>query len=551
MYIDTSTIKQGSKTYIRYLLRESYREQGEVRKRTIANLSSCSEQEIAAIKLALRHKEELGTLSNLRDELELQQGLSVGAVVTAYQVAERLGIVASLGASREGKLALWQVVARVLEQGSRLSAVRLAQRCAAVEVLGIEESFHEDDLYANLTWLEEQQEKIEDRLFRRSQSKKIEEVFLYDVTSVYLEGDCNELADYGYNRDKKKGKKQLVVGLLCTADGQPLSIEVFQGNTADTTTFGSQVKKAALRFGAKGVTFVGDRGMIRARQIADLGDEEFHYITAITKPQIESLVQKGTLQYSFFEKELAEIIDGDIRYVLRRNPFRADELSKALTNKMTTLSRVLNERNTYLREHPKARPAVAIRRVETKIKALKMPWLSVILKERELLLCTDEVLLKEKTLLDGCYVLKTDLSQSQISKETVHDRYKDLALVEWAFRTSKTTHLEIRPVYVCKEENTRGHALVVMLAYLIIRELHCCWETFDLTVEEALRDLASLCNTQVRVRKTNVLFNSLPKPRPPLHALLKASHVLLPQVLPIRKINVDTRKSLVSERKLK
>ena len=178
------------KIYESIYLRESYREGKRVRKRNIANLTHCDPQEIAAIELALRFKGDLAALGSL-DQIQLSQGPSVGAVWTVYETARRLGIPQALGPDFEGQLALWQVLARVLEQGSRLSAVRLAQVHAACDVLGIRRGFDENDLYANLTWLSEQQEAIEKRLFAARRGGKKPQLFLYDVTSSYLEGEKN------------------------------------------------------------------------------------------------------------------------------------------------------------------------------------------------------------------------------------------------------------------------------------------------------------------------------------------------------------------------
>ena len=247
----------------------------------------------------------------------------MGAVWVLAQLARELGLVAALGSNREGKLALWQVIARVLDQGSRLSAVRLAGGHAVGAALGMV-GFDEDDLYANLDWLADHQADIERRLFARREAASAPDVFLYDVTSTYLEGEHNALATFGYNRDRKSGKRQIVIGLLADADGRPLSIEVFPGNTSDVKTFSSQLNKAATRFGAERVTFVGDRGMIKAPQRAEIGAAGFHYITAITKAQIDALIAAGVLQMDLFEETLAEVegLDGE-RYVLRRNPARA------------------------------------------------------------------------------------------------------------------------------------------------------------------------------------------------------------------------------------
>ena len=279
MHVDSSTVRRNGKSYTRTLLRETYRDAGKIKHRTIANISHCRPEEIEAIRLALRHKGELAGMmatpapvpglpsASTADEVSvaLKQGVSVGAVWLLSQVARELGITSALGNDRQGKLALWQVIARILDQGSRLSAVRLANKHDCGSVLGLT-SFDEDDLYANLDWISEKQEVIEKRLFGQRAASSAD-VFLYDVTSSYLEGTQNAFAAFGYNRDRKRGKRQIVIGLLCDGDGRPLSIEVFAGNTQDTKTFSSQVSKAASRFGAERVTFVGDRGMIKGPQI--------------------------------------------------------------------------------------------------------------------------------------------------------------------------------------------------------------------------------------------------------------------------------------------
>ena len=186
MYVDTSTINQNGKSYTRHLLRESYREEGKVKHRTIANLSRCTPAEIEAIRLALRHKDDLTRIAPVKESVVTRQGLSVGAVWVVYEVSRQLGIVDALGKSREGKLSLWQVIARVIDQGSRLSAVLLAGSHAACDVLHLDK-FNEDDLYENLDWLCENQGKIEGRLFQERHGKK-PGLYLYDVTSSYLGG---------------------------------------------------------------------------------------------------------------------------------------------------------------------------------------------------------------------------------------------------------------------------------------------------------------------------------------------------------------------------
>ena len=542
--------KDGKKIHQSIWLRESYREGKKVKKRNIANLKNCSVEEIAAIELALKHKGNLAELGAL-EEVELTQGRSIGALWVVFQTAKRMGIEKALGADRHGKLALWQVVARVLDQGSRLSAVRLTKTHAAACVLNFERGFCEDDLYDNLTWLSENQTKIEKHLFTVRRKDK-PQLFLYDVTSSYLEGDQNELSDYGYNRDKKRGKKQIVVGLLCDEEGEPVSTEVFAGNTSDLDTFGSQVKKASMCFGCERVTFVGDRGMIKSGQIDELSDAGFNYITAITKPQIRSMLNKGVFQMSLFDERVCEIKYGDARYILRKNPIRAEEMSRTRASKQSAIEKLMDKQNEYLTAHKKANVYTAWQKVLDKSLLLRVDgWLRVKVKDSEqVTIEVDEEALAEIRLLDGCYVIKTDLPAKVMDAETVHARYKDLALVERAFRTSKTGHLEVRPVYVRTEANTRGHVLVVMLAYLVVRELQRAWADLDLRVEEGLEHLKGLCAMEMKI-KGRASCLRLPKPDIMSQQLLKALKLRLPNAFPKNNVHVDTRKKLTNRRKVK
>ncbi len=300
------------------LLRESYRHNGKVKNRTLANLTALPAEAIEAIKQVLRRPHpapaaqaaracaEGGEAKAVRPEVVIEQGLSVGAVATVYQVAQRLGIAQVLGRSQQGKLALWQVMARVIQPASRLASVRLAREHAACDLLGIEQAFCEDDLYANLAWLSERQGRLEKALFARRASGAAE-LFLYDVTSSYLEGEHNAFGAYGYNRDKKRGKQQIVVGLLTDAEGEPVSVEVFQGNTQDVTTLSAQVHKLAQAFGCQRVTLVGDRGMIKQKGIEALQAADFYFISAITKPQIETLLAAQVIEMAQFAHVPGEV----------------------------------------------------------------------------------------------------------------------------------------------------------------------------------------------------------------------------------------------------
>jgi transposase len=539
---------KNGKTYYTVLLRESFREEGRVKKRTIANLKNCSEKDVAAIEFALRHKDSLDSLIS-RSSIHTKQGKSFGAVWAVYQIAQRLGIQEALGDTFQGKLALWQVIGRVIDQGSRLSAVRLAS-AHACEILGFTRGFNEDDLYENLSWVTENQDSIEDRLFqqRARNHTKPPELFLYDVTSSYFEGDKNELAAYGYNRDRKKGKKQVVMGLLCDEEGTPLSAELFKGNTQDPQTFSSQIRKATKRFGCTRATFVGDRGMIKAGQIEILDDAAFHYITAITKPQIETLLKAGTLNLDLFDTEICEVASENVRYIYRKNPWRAEEIAATRQSKCSICQQLITEQNLYLKEHPRAGTATALKKINQKIKTFKIGgWVSATVKDRILELKIDEAQLYQEAVLDGCYVIKTDLPGQMADKQTIHDRYKDLALVENAFRTCKTAHLELRPIYVRTEAHTRAHALIVMLSYMVLRELRQMWKSIDMTVEEGIEQLKTVCTMEVSI--SGKCFWNIPEPRKEIKNLLECSAVKLPATLPYVNLKVVTKKKLVHKRK--
>lgn len=556
MHLDSATVKSGDKAYTRHLLRETYREGRKVKHRTIANLSHCKPEEIEAIRLALRHKKDLaGMLGESRNipslkAVSFKQGLSVGAVWLLYAMARQLGIAEALGTTKQGKLALWQVIARVIDQGSRLSAVRLAGTHAACDVLGLGK-FDEDSLYGNLDWLSDNQAAIEQRLLAGMNRTQTPGLFLYDVTSSYLEGTQNELSAFGYNRDGKKGKQQIVIGLLCNELGVPLSVEVFPGNTQDSRTFASQIKKAAERFGGGEVTFVGDRGMIKSGQIEELGLQGFHYITAITKPQVEGLLKAGVFQMKLFDQGLAEVQTNEgIRYVLRRNPVRAEEIKESREDKLLSLRQTVAKQNKYLMEHKQAKVETALNQIQAKCLRLKVSgWVTAMAEERHLILNIDEAALTETAKLDGCYVLKSDLSADMATKETIHDRYKDLALVESAFRSSKTVNLELRPVHVRLASRTRGHVFVVLLAYRIIQELALRWQTLDVTVAEGIAELTTLCAHEVSFNGKEKC-NQIPTPRASVKGLIEAARIKLPEVLPCSGVIVTTKKKLTSRRKL-
>lgn len=554
MHVARIKTKYKHKVYEQIYLRETYRQPGQARSqvqhRTLLNLTHYPPAEIDALEQALNHKAKGNAWPPpAARPVAYTQGVSVGAVWLLLQVMRTLGLDELLGASREGRLVQWLIMARLIGQGSQLSATRLGQTHAVSALLQVAD-FDEDDLYAALDWADKHQTRLEDRLFRREQARgAAPTLYLYDVTSTYLEGTQNAYGAYGYNRDGKKGKLQIVLGLLTDGAGQPLSIEMFQGNTQDPQTVLPQLRKLAARFGARHVTVVGDRGMLKSAQIEALQTHAFHYVTAITKPQIEALLQKGAFPLELFDEHLCEVALAGVRYLLRRNPLRAQEIVAQRQDKYAHLAQRVTQANAYLAEHPRAQVAVALRHLQTYAAQRGLDvWVQFAAHDRTIDLQPQAEQRAQRARLDGCYVLKSDVPPACASATQLHDRYKDLAQVEQAFRTLKTGHLELRPVYVRTAAHTRAHVFIAMLAYRIRRVLAEAWQSFDLTVQEGLRELSSLCALEVAVGAQAPCL-VVPQPRDSVRVLFEACNVPLPNALPRAMGTVATKTKLHTRRK--
>jgi transposase len=449
---------------------------------------------------------------------------------------------------------LWQVLAQTIDQGSRLSVTRLA-RNHEIDFLEVG-TFDEDSLYANLDWLAQHQSDIEIKLYNQRYDQLPCSLFLYDVTS--FEGVQNELAAFGYNRDKKKGKMQIVVGLLCAKDGIPVTVEVFEDNTNDTKTMHNQIRKTSEQFHTQNVVCVGDRGMIKNAQQKELSEMNFDFITALTKKQIEKLLKQNVLQLSLFDEELSEVIlDNGKRYILKRNPIRADEINTNRQSKILKLNKIISKRNLYLKKYSRAKLSAALNYCNDKLQRMNLHgWnqLETGEKLRTIRVVTNQEKLQEISKLDGCYCLTTSLGVDEHDKESVHTRYKDLARVKNSFRTCKTDQLELRPIYVRKQDRTCGHVFVVMLSYLLIQKLREYWNTLDMTVEEGIELLETLCTVEVQL-DGNIPALYVPKPHKELEQLLTLANIPISEILPAKfktKPNTKTKlKNVANKSKTK
>ena len=472
MFIQRTKRKAKDKVYHSVVLMENYREGKKVKHRIITSLTKWPEHIVNDLEKLLKGKAVISL-----DDMELSNGKSYGAIQVIKHIADELGITHALGNSKQARLAMVQIAGRIIAQQSRNYIANQWIKSQDIEGVFKVSDFNEDSLYSNLDWLSKnQQQQIEKRIFKyRYKNKTVKQMFLYDVTSSYFEGTQNELADYGYNRDKKKGKKQIVVGLMLDEQGYPLTIEVFRGNTSDTKTVSSQLKKLKETFGVERVIFVGDKGMIKSAQMDEITSDDYKwgYLTTITKAQIRTLINRKVIQLELFEDEIIEVEDEDgSRYILRKNKYRAKEIANNRKERIEAAKSYIKSRNQYLQEHPKAKVKVAQKKIEKKISHLKLKEIiSIEQEDRGFSISIDESKLEKQAELDGCYVVKTVVPKEELNTKIAHDRYKDLGLVEYAFRTMKTTLEELRPIFVRKEDRTRGHVFVVMLSYMITKYL--------------------------------------------------------------------------------
>jgi len=462
------------------LLRESYREGGKVCTRTIANLTNWAPERIVAMERLV--KGEFDDWSG-----EMTSGEIFGVLFALKQLADQVGITRVLGSAAESRLNLFLILARIAHGGSRLSAVRWAKQHTVADVLALEE-FDEDDLYAALDWLASQQERIERELYRAYVKEQGQPpvLVLYDVTSSYFEGECNELGQYGYNRDGKRGKQQIVIGLLTAEDGEPLAVRVFEGNTADPTTVASQITILKEQFGIAEVVMVGDRGMIKAKGKAALSAQGFRYITALTDAQVRTFLKEGVLQTDLFDVPLCEVEHDDKRLIVRRNEIVRVREERRREDKLAQLQAKIADRNAFVKNSRRASAATGLAALQRWAKRHKLAaFVTLALNERVIVCTIDQEAKAQDALLDGCYLLETDVPQGLMDAKAVDARYRDLQKVERNFRTVKTTFLEIRPIFLRKAERTKAHVFVAMLALKITRRFEAALHrTFGSTVDD-------------------------------------------------------------------
>jgi Transposase DDE domain len=458
------------------LLRESYREAGKTKNRTLANLSDWPSERIELFRAMLRG-DKLAPVGD--NSFEIRRSLPHGHVLAALTVARRIGLDDLLprrAPQRRRDLALALIVARLLDPAAKLATARMLDSATAShslgETLGLG-SVTAREIYTTLDWLGSEQAFIENTLARRHLKHGM--LVLYDVTSTYLEGRCCPLARHGYSRDSRSDRPQLVIGLLCAADGCPVAVEVFEGNTADPATVASQVAKLKQRFRLRHVVLIGDRGMLTAARIEQtLRPAGLDWITALRGPAIQQLAEAGALQFSLFDtRDMAEISSPDYpdeRLVVCKNPLLAEQRRRKRDELLALTEADLSKIQTRVtREKKPLRGAGAIGKAVGAVMAKRK------MAKHFALTITDDAFsftrkagaIADEARFDGFYVLRTSLPAQQADPAATVRAYKSLAQVERAFRCIKTVDLELRPVFHWTAPRVRAHVLLCMLAYYL------------------------------------------------------------------------------------
>ena len=456
------------------LLRESFREDGQVRKRTLANISDWPAEQIESLRRVLKGE----TFPSDGGSLDIRRSLPHGHVAAVVGTMRKLGFPQLIDATRSSnrELSLAMMAARILDPQSKLATARgldpETATTSLLETLQLEPTTA-DDLYEAMDWLFARQSRIEDRLAKRHLSSGT--LVLYDVTSTYFEGRSCPLARVGYSRDERSGNLQIVFGLLANGEGCPVAVEVFEGNTGDPKTVASQISKLRKRFRLERVIVVGDRGMLtNARIREDLQPEGIDWITALRAPQIQALVHDGALQLSLFdERDLAEISHPDYpeeRLIACRNPLLATDRARKREELLSATEKELAKiqaQTQRLRKPLRGKDAIgiAVGKVLGHYKVGK--HFDVVIEDAGIRYQRKQSQIEAEAALDGIYVIRTSVKTEVASAEQTVLHYKSLSTVERAFRSIKSVDLKVRPIHHHLPNRVRAHVFLCMLAYYV------------------------------------------------------------------------------------
>lgn len=472
MYVEKLKSRQRGKTYLSHLIRESYRKNGKVLHRTLANISKLPMKYIEEITDLLAGK-ETGTVVDVK-ELVTEGSREYGASFALLGLARELGVDKMIYSRRTQwrENALAMIIGRIIYQGSKLSLVNLYRDTALWEQCGHQPDVRPDvdrDCYQAMDQLLSRRKSIQKSLAKKHLRDGC--LILYDITNFYLEGEYenSRLAAFGKSKDGKKGHKQIAVGLVTDKNGCPVGVEIFRGNTSDQTTVLEQAEKISEEYGVKDVIFAGDRGMLTPKRIAEVNELGYKTITALTHPQINQLLESKVIQLELFDDtNIEEVSDPDnpeIRYMLCCNPETARKESETRTRLVNKISDELDRLKRSRKKRTSNELSSKVGQVMEKYKVGK--YFDWEVKRGKLDYSIDRELVDRDRAIDGCYIVRTDVDSGIYNKEETVKSYRDLAKVEQAFRNLKTVLLEIRPIYHQLDERMTAHVFICMLAYYI------------------------------------------------------------------------------------
>ena len=471
MYV---TVVPNRKSPPAVLLRESFREDGKVKNRTLANLTNWPPEKVEALKGILKGV-KLVPVDTL---FEVVRSLPHGHVAAVRGALRRLGVHTLLGArrSRRRDIVEAMLVARIIDPRSKLATCRGLDTATAFSSLGEELGIGEvgvHELYDALDWLLTRQPAIEKKL--AAAHLQSDGLALYDLSATYFEGRTCPLAKLGYPRGSKKGKLQVNFGLLCDRKGRPVSVQVYEGNVADPSTVGDQVAKVRDEFGLDTIVFVGDRGMLTSARIReDLEPNKMGWITSLRAPQVRKLAMCGAFQMSLFDdRDLAEITHSSFpgeRLIVCKNPQLAAERQRKrhamlddTERKLEKIRAATQRRSRALRGKDKI--GVRVGRVLERTKMGK--HFRLVIEKDSFTYERDTDNIQHEAELDGIYIIRSNVSSEKLDAEAVVGAYKDLQQVERAFRSYKSVDLHVRPIHHRAENRVRAHIFLCMLAYYV------------------------------------------------------------------------------------
>ena len=501
MYIQRNMSKgKNGKIYRSVLLCSKYRENSKIKTKVVTNLSHLSDEIVLSIENSLKHKKDSLVYQN---DITVERSIDMGLFLLLLNLMDNLRLSEVLGKIMPEQAPLLKaiIIGKIINRGSKLGIFNWLKRNEFISAkLGIDiQNKKVDDLYSVLGYASFMQNKLE-RKWNLYHKSKVKEVYLYDITSTYFEGTQNALSAFGYNRDKKKGKMQINIGLITDSEGFPLKIEVFEGNVNDHKTVNKQISSIKKEFNVESIVFVGDRGMkirYNLEEMNEMEKEGVNYITGLTHVEIEELVKDDVIQLNLFSKDLVEIEHDKTRYILSVNP----DLQEKDLNYLKTMHAIVeeeiieikaswgNRRNKNVANAARIKNGDKNKKLVTKfsqkqIDAYKLGIERVLIKRRfkayyEIKEINDNDFIidfkaekyQKKKQLAGKYVVCTNLKKQQMDKVGVRQQYKNLQNVEHAFRDFKSDNIQIRPVYHRNEAQTRGHVLLSMFSFAIIKKM--------------------------------------------------------------------------------